>query len=398
MATPEESLFCPITFELFTDPVLAQDGHTYERQAIEEWIRQHGTSPITRQSLSLEYLYPNILVRQLIDSFEQSTRNKNYQFTLGIDVKKRESQPFIQTFGKSIYRAQWLPTNRGRPEIILLKIEGTRARKEASFYVDLSRHPYIVRTFGLVYDTENNRNDNSVMLLQEYAPEGNLFHKLQDCSTVIYEEVFIEIFLQIIDAMAYLTHNNVIHGDLACRNVLVFRFDASNPRNNHVKLTDFGISRNTQLYSMEPVAAQTRINIVPIRYAAPEILSSDVTYHAYTEKSDIYSMGVLMWEAYKRGEIPWSYISDDEEVIRHVRSGQHLLQPPNCTVGDFNNDTILDIVVVNRGNDTIGIFLGWGNGFFSSQTTFMTGFNSQPNAVAVGDFNNDTLLDIIVAN
>ncbi|CAF5038588.1 unnamed protein product [Rotaria sp. Silwood1] len=198
--------------------------------------------------------------------------------------------------------------------------------------------------------------------------------------------------------MAYLTHNNVIHGDLACRNVLVFRFDASNPRNNHVKLTDFGISRNTQLYSMEPVAAQTRINIVPIRYAAPEILSSDVTYHAYTEKSDIYSMGVLMWEAYKRGEIPWSYISDDEEVIRHVRSGQHLLQPPNCTVGDFNNDTILDIVVVNRGNDTIGIFLGWGNGFFSSQTTFMTGFNSQPNAVAVGDFNNDTLLDIIVAN
>ncbi|CAF4628800.1 unnamed protein product [Rotaria sp. Silwood2] len=72
--------------------------------------------------------------------------------------------------------------------------------------------------------------------------------------------------------------------------------------------------------------------------------------------------------------------------------------PCSVAVGDFNNDAILDIVVMNLGSDNVGIFLGWGNGSFSNQTTFTTGLNSQPNAVAVGDFNNDTFLDIIVAN
>lgn len=47
----EDSLQCPITFELFRDPVLAQDNYTYGREAIEQWIRNNGTSPVTRQAL-----------------------------------------------------------------------------------------------------------------------------------------------------------------------------------------------------------------------------------------------------------------------------------------------------------------------------------------------------------
>ncbi|CAF5182509.1 unnamed protein product, partial [Rotaria sp. Silwood1] len=35
--------------------------------------------------------------------------------------------------------------------------------------------------------------------------------------------------------------------------------------------------------------------------------------------------------------------------------------PWSVAVGDFNNDTLLDIVVVNHGSDNVGIFLGWGN-------------------------------------
>ncbi|CAF1528489.1 unnamed protein product [Adineta ricciae] len=45
----------------------------------------------------------------------------------------------------------------GRPDVILLKIDG--ARKQASFWVDLSRHAHIARTYGLVYE------NNSIMLL-----------------------------------------------------------------------------------------------------------------------------------------------------------------------------------------------------------------------------------------
>ncbi|CAF4948368.1 unnamed protein product, partial [Rotaria sp. Silwood1] len=70
--------------------------------------------------------------------------------------------------------------------------------------------------------------------------------------------------------------------------------------------------------------------------------------------------------------------------------------PYFVAVGDFNNDARLDIVVAYSYDDNIGIFLGYGNGFFSSPTRLSTG--SEPNSIAVGDFNNDTLLDIVVTN
>ncbi len=78
-----------------------------------------------------------------------------------------------------------------------------------------------------------------------------------------------------------------------------------------------------------------------------------------------------------------------------TRSGS---SPCSVAIGDFNNDGRLDIVVANYLAYNIGLFLGYGNGTFSSQTTYSTGYNSQPFAVAVGDFNNDNRLDIIVAN
>jgi hypothetical protein len=67
-------------------------------------------------------------------------------------------------------------------------------------------------------------------------------------------------------------------------------------------------------------------------------------------------------------------------------------------VGDFNNDSRLDIVVANSGTNNVGIFLSNGAGTFSNQTTYSTGPDSQPYSVAILDFDNDTVLDIAVAN
>ena len=327
-----DPLQCPLTFDLFHDPVLAQDGHTYERRAIEVWIRRNGTSPLTRQPLSIEHLYPNLIVKKFIDAFETSTRRKRYQFTLDVDVKKKRGRPLFQTFGKSIYNAEWLPTNDNRPEIILLKIDGARARKEASFYVDLTRHPHIVRTFGFVGRADNSDDSDSIMLLQECAREGSLYELLQDRRTVLEEKILIEIFLQIVEAMICLADNKVVHGDLACRNILVFHFDEIFPEKIVVKITDFGLSRHSHLYSLVPGStANTTLKIIPIRYAAPEVLSPNATSEVYTEKSDVYSMGVLMWEAYSGGKIPWARIEDDDSVIRRVLSSETLPRPSNCS-------------------------------------------------------------------
>ncbi|CAF3995466.1 unnamed protein product, partial [Rotaria sp. Silwood1] len=72
--------------------------------------------------------------------------------------------------------------------------------------------------------------------------------------------------------------------------------------------------------------------------------------------------------------------------------------PISVAVGDFNQDTRADIAVANYGSNTVGIFLGNGDGRLTAQSIFSTGALSAPHAVAVGDFNNDTRLDITVAS
>jgi hypothetical protein len=73
-------------------------------------------------------------------------------------------------------------------------------------------------------------------------------------------------------------------------------------------------------------------------------------------------------------------------------------KPYDMTVGDFNNDNLWDIVVVNWVTNNLGVLLGYGNGRFGPITNYSTGDDSYPIAVAVGDLNNDSQLDIVVAN
>ncbi|MEW5312212.1 MAG: hypothetical protein WDW38_003859 [Sanguina aurantia] len=63
-----QALCCPISHELFVDPVIAADGHTYERSAIVKWLAQKDTSPCTNEPLPSKRLVPNNLVRSLIQS------------------------------------------------------------------------------------------------------------------------------------------------------------------------------------------------------------------------------------------------------------------------------------------------------------------------------------------
>ena len=56
----------PVSFELMLDPVLTEDGHTFERQVIEEWLRTHDTSPLYGGVLTTKTLIPNITLRKAI--------------------------------------------------------------------------------------------------------------------------------------------------------------------------------------------------------------------------------------------------------------------------------------------------------------------------------------------
>jgi hypothetical protein len=65
-------------------------------------------------------------------------------------------------------------------------------------------------------------------------------------------------------------------------------------------------------------------------------------------------------------------------------------------VGDVNNDNQLDIISVNTGTNSVGVFLGYSNGTFTDMKTYSTGIPSSPWTVAIDDINNDNYLDLVV--
>ena len=55
-----------------TDPVTTQDGFTYERAAITEWLRTKDTSPKTGATLESKALIPNYSLRSIIRAFHEA--------------------------------------------------------------------------------------------------------------------------------------------------------------------------------------------------------------------------------------------------------------------------------------------------------------------------------------
>jgi hypothetical protein len=70
---------CPITQDIMLDPVVAIDGHSYDRESIEQWFQSHSTSPKTNEILPSTLLIPNRALRSRITEFleENSTIRKN---------------------------------------------------------------------------------------------------------------------------------------------------------------------------------------------------------------------------------------------------------------------------------------------------------------------------------
>jgi hypothetical protein len=72
--------------------------------------------------------------------------------------------------------------------------------------------------------------------------------------------------------------------------------------------------------------------------------------------------------------------------------------PTGVVAGYLDKDNLLDLAIVNSGNDRILVYTGYGNGTFRSQKSLQPGGGSQPNGVALGDFNHDNNTDIVSAN
>ena len=70
----------------------------------------------------------------------------------------------------------------------------------------------------------------------------------------------------------------------------------------------------------------------PIKWTAPEALEEPSDF---TSKSDVWSFGVLLWEIYSFGRVPYPRINLDD-VVRFVADGYRMEAPEACPVDTYN--------------------------------------------------------------
>jgi len=74
---PPDYIVCPLSFEVFVDPVIAADGQTYERALILEfWERFGHKSPMSNAPLEHHFLTRNQIARDAVDAYHARAKTR----------------------------------------------------------------------------------------------------------------------------------------------------------------------------------------------------------------------------------------------------------------------------------------------------------------------------------
>ncbi|NWT45172.1 ZAP70 kinase, partial [Chroicocephalus maculipennis] len=180
--------------------------------------------------------------------------------------------------------------------------------KEAQIMHQLD-NPYIVRMIG-VCEAE------SLMLVMEMASGGPLNKFLASKKDEITVSNIVELMHQVSMGMKYLEEKNFVHRDLAARNVLLVN-------QHYAKISDFGLSK--ALGADDSYYKARTAGKWPLKWYAPEC----ILYHKFSSKSDVWSYGVTMWEAFSYGQKPYKKMKGPE-VISFIEQGKRMDCPTDC--------------------------------------------------------------------
>ncbi|KAL3047186.1 hypothetical protein OYC64_021415 [Pagothenia borchgrevinki] len=170
-------------------------------------------------------------------------------------------------------------------------------------------NPFIVRILGLC-------NAENLMLVMEMASAGPLHKFLSTNKDTVSVENIVNLMHQVSMGMKYLEEKNFVHRDLAARNVLLVN-------KQFAKISDFGLSK--ALGADDNYYKARTAGKWPLKWYAPECIN----FHKFSSKSDVWSFGITMWEAFSFGGKPYKKMKGPE-VMRFIDSGSRMDCPAVC--------------------------------------------------------------------
>ncbi|XP_005725739.1 serine/threonine-protein kinase LMTK1 isoform X3 [Pundamilia nyererei] len=163
------------------------------------------------------------------------------------------------------------------------------------------------------------------LLVLEFCPLGDVKGYLRSCrtsETMSPEPLILQrMACDISSGLLHLHKHNFTHSDLALRNCLLTA-DVS------VKIGDYGLAHTK--YKDDYYVTSDQM-YVPLRWIAPELVDEvhgNLLVADQTKHSNIWSLGVTMWELFELGNQPYRHYSDRQVLTYAVREQQLRLPKP----------------------------------------------------------------------
>uniref|UniRef100_A0A7N6A4N4 Tyrosine-protein kinase n=1 Tax=Anabas testudineus TaxID=64144 RepID=A0A7N6A4N4_ANATE len=237
--------------------------------------------------------------------------------TAGFSYEKWEINPSELTFMKELGSGQFglvrLGKWRAQHKVAIKTIrEGAMHEEdfleEAKVMMNLS-HPKLVQLYGVC------TQHKPIYIVTEFMELGCMLNFLRQRRGSFTLGSLLSICLDVSEGMEHLECNGFIHRDLAARNCLVNEALV-------VKVSDFGMAR----YVLDNQYTSSSGAKFPVKWSPPEVFN----FSRYSSKSDVWSFGVLMWEVFTEGRMPFEP-HQNHEVVTLVTQGHRLYRPKMAT-------------------------------------------------------------------
>ena len=201
-----------------------------------------------------------------------------------------------------------------------------RFQREAKAASSLN-HPNIVEMYDVGED------DGNYFIVMEYVSGKTLKSLIKKRGALSLSET-IDIMLQLTSGIACAHDSYIIHRDIKPQNVMILE-------DGRVKITDFGIA--VALNSAE--LTQTNSVMGSVHYLPPEQANGS----GATVKSDIYSLGILMYELLT-GKLPFKGDNAVEIALKHMKDKLPSILEQNPNIPQSVENVVLKAAAKNPDN------------------------------------------------
>ncbi|RIA86482.1 hypothetical protein C1645_807770 [Glomus cerebriforme] len=230
---------------------------------------------------------------------------KYYDYKCFTNIKKIKNNSF-----EKFYRANWKNSEQCFALKSFLNFDDVTV-KEILFELELQHkidfYNNIIRLYGITAKESKNDQLKKYLLVMEYVDGNSLQSYLKETFKNLTWEDKYKLAYQLTCIVSHLHDKGIVLGDLHSSNILVYQ--------NTIKLTDLGLTKRIKELSEQK---SSLLDIVP--YIDPKkFVNSDDLVQPYSlnKKSDVYSIGMLLWEI-SSGQPPFKNKSFDADLITQI--------------------------------------------------------------------------------